>query len=488
MSAGGRTRAPIALQLVALLVVILIAAQVMTFAVVLLMPPPPRAVYRIEDVAQALKGGSLTPRFGRPLLREVQAAPPAEPASQPFPGEPGVRRLAALLGTREADVRLAQHLDFPSRLHRSLGIAGPHMDMRRQVRSGPGGPPPGEGEPPPPGARRDFFFEAGAGRQVPMMAFHDMGPPLFGEFIAAVRQSDGQWLVVRPQPEPFPNDWQRRVLLWLAGCLLLVAPLGYFFARRITAPLDRFARAAETLGRDPSGPLMALSGPAEVGAAARAFNDMQVRLKRFIDDRTAMVGAISHDLRTPLARIRFKLEGAPKPVKDAVLADVAQMEAMITSVLAFIRDASAARPRERLDLLSLLECLVDDAGGQDLTVMDDSAPVTVEADALGLQRLFGNLLDNAVKYGARGRVRVFQDDGHAVVEIADDGPGLAAGDAERVFQPFYRAEAARTLDGGGVGLGLAVARSIARAHGGDVVLASSGSGLVARVRLPLSTA
>ncbi len=318
------------------------------------------------------------------------------------------------------------------------------------------------------------------------MTFHDMGPPLLGEFSAAVRQSDGRWLVVRPLPESIPNDWQRRVLLWLGGCLLLVAPLGYVFARRITAPLDRFARAAETLGRDPSGPLMALSGPAEVGAAARAFNDMQVRLKRYIDDRTAMVGAISHDLRTPLARIRFKLEGAPKAVKEAVLADVAQMEAMISSVLAFIRDASTARPRERLDLLSLLECLVDDAGGQDLT-LEDSVPVTVEADALGLQRLFGNLLDNAVKYGARGRVRVFQDDGHAVVEIADDGPGLAQSELERVFQPFYRAEAARTLDGGGVGLGLAVARSIARAHGGDVKLVSSPTGLTARVRLPLST-
>lgn len=488
MKPRGRTRAPIALQLVALLVVSLIAAQVITFAVVVLMPPPPRPVYRLEDVAQALKGGSLAPRFGRPLVREVLAAPPPEPAD--FPSEHVRHQLAALLGVKEADVRLAQNMTFPGRLHRTLGIGGAAMEMRHEQimadEFGPDGPPP-DG---PRGQRRFDIFIArppGAGAPPPMMAFRETGPPMFGEFSAAVRQSDGRWLVVRPQPEPFPNDWQRRVLLWLAGCLLLVAPLGYFFARRITAPLDQFARAAETLGRDPTGPLMALSGPAEIGAAARAFNDMQARLKRFIDDRTAMVGAISHDLRTPLARMRFKLEGAPAPVKDGVLADIAQMEAMIGSVLAFIRDASASRPRERLDLLSLLECLVDDAGDQDLT-LEDSVPVTVEADTLGLQRLFGNLLDNAVKYGARGRVRVFQDDGHAVVEIADDGPGLAAGDLERVFQPFYRAEAARTLDGGGVGLGLAVARSIARAHGGDVVLVSSATGLTARVRLPLSAA
>ena len=466
--------------MVALLVVSLIAAQVVTFAVVVLMPPPPRDVYRLEEVALALRGGSLTPRFGRPLQRHVQATPPAEPARPPIPHEHGRRQLAGLLGVREADVRLAQHMDFPSRLHRSLGIGGPALVRHRILAGRPAG------DPPPHGARReDLFMASGPGPHGPPLALHEMGPPLFGDFNAAVRQSDGQWLVVRPRPESFPNAWQRRVLLWLAGCLLVVAPLGYLFARRITAPLGQFAQAAETLGRDPSGPLMALSGSAEIGAAARAFNDMQVRLKRFIDDRTAMVGAISHDLRTPLARIRFKLEGAPGPVKAAVLADVAQMEAMITSVLAFIRDASAARPRERLDLLSLLECLVDDAGDQDLSLAE-STPVIVEADALGLQRLFGNLLDNAVKYGVRGRVRVFREEGHAVVEIADDGPGLAAGELERVFQPFYRAEAARTLDGSGVGLGLAVARSIARAHGGDVVLVSTAAGLVAQVRLPLS--
>ena len=106
--------------------------------------------------------------------------------------------------------------------------------------------------------------------------------------------------MVRSTPEPFPNDWQRRSLMFLAAGFLLVAPAGYLFARRITAPLKRFSEAAEQLGRDPHAPPMNLTGPAEVGAAAEAFNDMQARLKRYIDDRTAMVGAISHDLRTPL--------------------------------------------------------------------------------------------------------------------------------------------------------------------------------------------
>jgi two-component system OmpR family sensor kinase len=523
---GGRTRAPIALQLVALLVVSLIGAQLMTFAAVVLMPPPTRAVYRMEDVAQALKGGSLHPRYGRELTREVEKDAPTEPEIRPArdpnqprmrpPAEWSRRELALLVGVREADVRLIQSSPLPGMLIRGpFGVRVPMRFERERPRSrdgksesyrDPGGPGfgggPGEGRPPrefsvmadgarpgemgpraggPPGG--DVTYMAGGPR-----GFRTGGPPLFGEFTAALRQADGRWLVVRPKPESFPNDWQRRLLLWLGGCIVLTAPLGYLFARRITAPIGRFARAAETLGRDPSGPLMALSGPAEIGMAARAFNDMQARLKRYIDDRTAMVGAISHDLRTPLARIRFKLEAAPEGVKNAVLADVEQMEQMIASVLAFIRDASAGRSRDRLDLLSLVECVVDDAAqtGQDVTLGEDSAPVIVEADALGLQRLLGNLVDNAVKYGQRARIRVSQVDGEALVEIADDGPGLASVDLERVFQPFYRAEAARTLDGGGVGLGLAVARSIARAHGGDVVLVSSPTGLTARVRLPRS--
>jgi signal transduction histidine kinase len=508
---GGRTRAPIALQLVALLVVSLIAAQLLTFAALVLMPPPTRAIYRMEDVAQALKGGSLQPRYGRELIREVQKDAPTEPDVRPTrdpnapslrpPAEWSRRELAMLVGVREADVRLIQQSPFPGMILRGpFGVRVPIRYERERLHAeagkpdtfrdegGPGGGPGGPGfghgpgdegrrpgqlqgmtEGPRPGEPGLIAGAMGSGPGDPPRGdpghgpggprgFRNGGPPLFGEFTAALRQADGQWLVVKPKPEPFPNDWQRRLLLWLGGCVLLTAPLGYLFARRITAPIGRFARAAETLGRDPSGPLMALSGPAEIGMAARAFNDMQARLKRYIDDRTAMVGAISHDLRTPLARIRFKLEAAPEGVRSAVMADVEQMEQMIASVLAFIRDASAGRPRERLDLLSLVECVVDDAAqtGQDVTLGEDSAPVIVEADALGLQRLLGNLVDNAVKYGHRARIRVTDGEGDAIVEISDDGPGLSSLELERVFQPFYRAEAARTLDGGGVGLGLAM--------------------------------
>jgi signal transduction histidine kinase len=321
------------------------------------------------------------------------------------------------------------------------------------------------------------------------MEIHIRGPRemVLGDFTAAVRQADGRWVVVRSSPEPFPTDWQKRTLLLLLAGFAVVAPAGFLFARRITAPLKRFSEAAERLGRDPHAPQMTLKGPAEIGAAAEAFNDMQGRLKRYIDDRTAMVGAISHDLRTPLARIRFKMEAAPRPLKDTVLSDIAQMEQMIQGVLTFIRNESTPRHRERLDLLSLVECVVDDAAmvGGDVEIFD-SVPVTVDGDAAALQRLFVNLVDNAVKYGGQARIRVGHEDGQAVVEIDDAGGGLSADDLERVFQPFYRADASRNLDAGGIGLGLPIARSTARAHGGDVELIAAERGLRAKVTLPVA--
>jgi signal transduction histidine kinase len=208
----------------------------------------------------------------------------------------------------------------------------------------------------------------------------------------------------------------------------------------------------------------------------------------YVEDRMAMVVAVSHDLRTPLARMRFKLE-ARRPDKASLLADLAQMEQMIAAVLVFIREAGDSGRRERLDLLSVVECAADAAARQGADIrIEASDPLMVEADPLALQRLFGALIDNALKYGGRADARLFARQGEAVVEIRDQGPGLPQRELERVFLPFYRPDTARNLDVGRVGLGLAVARSIARAHGGDLVLQSGPVGLTAVTRLPLARA
>jgi signal transduction histidine kinase len=214
---------------------------------------------------------------------------------------------------------------------------------------------------------------------------------------------------------------------------------------------------------------------------------MQDRLARYVEDRTAMIAAIAHDLRTPLARVQFKLQRASDEIAADIRTDLSQMDAMIAAVLAFVRDAAPTQERGPLDLLSLLEVVADDAGatGADVSVTPGAALV-VDGDAAALQRLFVNLVDNAVKYGGGARIRLFTEAGDAVVEIADDGPGLSAAERERVFEPFYRVETSRSRETGGIGLGLSIARSIARAHGGDVSLTTGGSGLTAVVRLPMA--
>jgi two-component system OmpR family sensor kinase len=312
-------------------------------------------------------------------------------------------------------------------------------------------------------------------------------PYVEGEFVAALRTGPGRWVTVKPRPEPFPNSWQRQILLWFAISFALVAPLGWLFARRLAAPLADFATAAERLGRDPQAEVSTREGPAEVGRAARAFNLMQRRLKRYIEDRTGMIGAISHDLRTPLARMRFRLERASPELRTAMSRDIAQMEEMITSVLAFMRDDAAGAKRERVDLRSILEVVVDDAEAAGAEIaLEPGPPAEVEVDLMGVQRVFENLVDNAIKYGDRAAVRLSLDQDEAVIEIADTGPGLPDAELEQVFKPFYRGSEARTSSKGGVGLGLAVSRSTVRAHGGELKLARASNGLVAEVRLPLA--
>ena len=479
-------RAPIGLQLVVLLIASLLVAEAISFGIILLVPPPRPPVYRVADVAAAIRGGPLATRFGHPMVRTMATSLPLELIAPHREHERTLAALAHALGAPESRVRLEEQNASPIwRLRRAVTGGG---TARGPDRGGPMGASPFEVDR---GPSSDTAADQRTEGSWPgRFGFRRGGAPelpIFGDFSAALQQDDGTWIVVRSTPEPFPSAWQMEASAWLLAGFLLVASAGYLFSRRISAPLRRFAEAAETLGRDPHAPQMALKGPAEVGAAAQAFNEMQARLKRYILDRTAMVGAISHDLRTPLARIRFKLEAAPPDVKEAVLSDVDQMEQMIGGVLAFIRDEGAPRRREKLDLLSLVECVADDAamiGGQVEIV--DGRPVTVDGDPIALQRLFSNLVDNAVKYGGEARIDVRRDGEQAVVTVADKGPGLSVEELGRVFQPFYRTDASRNLDNGGVGLGLAIARSTARAHGGDVELASSpGQGVTATVTLPI---
>jgi signal transduction histidine kinase len=277
------------------------------------------------------------------------------------------------------------------------------------------------------------------------------------------------------------------VILTLVLSVFLIAPIAWLFAKRLAAPLSVLAKAADRLGRDPASPPLEMAGSSEIKAAARAFNQMQERLRRYVDDRTAMVGAIAHDLRTPLTRLRFRIESAPDGMKEKMASDIDQMEAMIAATLGFVSDATRPGVRTPMELASLVESVLDEAAETGAKASIEQADrLVIEADPVALRRMITNLVDNALKYGGAARARVYEKNGNAIIEIDDDGPGIPQSDADRIFDPFFRGEPSRSRETGGIGLGLAVVRSVARAHGGDATVVNRpDGGATARVSLPL---
>jgi signal transduction histidine kinase len=476
--AAARILAPIWMQICLLVVAVLIAAQVVTFGLTLLMPPAPPQQHSLAEIAEVLQGGAGF-RAARPLVRTVERAPPSLNSPGWVVSPRATAELAGFLDAPLADVRLLFYAPPP--------LAGTEPPPPRGP--APFGPPPEPrmlmasypGSFHAPARLDDMGVASAAPALAPAIA--RPGADVEGELVAAWRTPAG-WVTVRPKPEGFPNSWQQRVLLWFALSLALVTPPGCLLARRLAAPLQRFADAAERLGRDPTADLPQLGGPAEIGSAASAFNLMRVRLKRYVEDRTGMIGAISHDLRTPLSRMRFKLERTPAAA-SALAGDVDQMEAMIASVLGFMCDEFSGGPRETADLRSVLECVVADAGER--AELAPGPPAAAHVDLLAIQRAFDHLIANAVQYGGRARVRMATESDGVVVEVADEGPGLSEEELEQAFRPFYRGALARSCGAPGVGLGLAVSRSILRAHGGELTLVSGEAGLTARARIPAAT-
>jgi signal transduction histidine kinase len=285
--------------------------------------------------------------------------------------------------------------------------------------------------------------------------------------------------------EPFAWPW--RLLLTLTVLLVSVIALTLLAVRWLTRPLAVLAVAADELGQDMRRPPLPEKGPAEVRRAARAFNRMQARLQSYIGERERMLAAVSHDLRTPITRMRLRAE----QVQDAALRerfdkDLAEMEAMTAAALDFLRGAAADEPVQAVDMLALLESLQADMEERGHRVqVHGRIHAPYPARPLALKRLLTNLIDNAVKYGARAEVSVEEDTDALHITVVDAGPGIPPAELEQVFEPFHRLEGSRSRDTGGVGLGLSVARDIARAHGGNLVLRNrAGGGLEAILTLP----
>ncbi len=322
-----------------------------------------------------------------------------------------------------------------------------------------------------------------------------MGPPGMHAFppdglsiLTQVRLQDGSWASFDTQlPQQAANlPW--RLLLTLAILLAAVLALSYIAVRWVTRPLSVLASAADELGRDIRRPPLPEGGPIEVSRAARAFNTMQTRLIEFIDERTRLLTAMSHDLKTPLTRMRLRTELLDNDsVREKFEKDLVEMETMVTQTLEFMRGLSRRNPEQPVNVMALLESLQADNEAMERNVtIDGSVTRPLLAEPQLLKRCISNLVDNATVYGERAEIHVEENALGSTIRVRDHGPGIADSELEKVFEPFYRLEGSRNRETGGTGLGLSIARSIARAHGGDVSLRNhEHGGLEAIVTLPL---
>jgi signal transduction histidine kinase len=311
--------------------------------------------------------------------------------------------------------------------------------------------------------------------------------------LVEVPLNDGHWLLFTtsfespPLPLRAATEFSRTAFgAWLGFTAVLVILLSILAARRLPNPLSELAGAVEQLGASGNPPLLPPKGPREFQGMIDDFR-IEERFRRFNDDRVQMLTAMSHDLGASLTRLKLRLEiGESLRQRQKIIDEIDAMGAMINSVLAFARDDAKREPLTLVDFDALVEGVCEDVSDTGAAVTYTGIRgITVSARPAALRRAISNLIDNAVKYGGGAEARLTAECGRVVLAVEDRGLGIPRSEREKVFEPFYRIEGSRNPDTGGVGLGLAVARSIAREHGGDVVLAArKGGGLSARLKLP----
>jgi signal transduction histidine kinase len=318
---------------------------------------------------------------------------------------------------------------------------------------------------------------------------HDMRVPIAGGgMVIAVRLVDGSWLSARTLLPPMAPSWAAASLTAMVVTALALVLLIVLMVRRVTRPLAGLAAAAERAGRGEAFSPLPEVGPSDVRGTIAAFNRMQDRQQRFIADRTRMLAAISHDLRTPITSLRIRAEFIEDAELQAkILATLDEMQAMAEATLSFVREDSTEEAFVETDLGALAESVSVDFSDLGKTVDYESSAsgrIVINCRPNALRRALRNIVDNALIYGGSARVRVEDQEGSVAIVVDDDGPGITKEDLERIFEPFVRLEESRSRQTGGMGLGMAIVRTIMRAHGGDVSVANRDEGGL-RVRLQL---
>ena len=294
-------------------------------------------------------------------------------------------------------------------------------------------------------------------------------------------------------PGPAALDALPLRFIWhVSLTLTAVIIVSLIAVRWATKPLQQMASAATAFAHDLDAAPLEVSGPTEVRRAAQAFNFMQRRLRQLVVERGRALAAVSHDLRTPLTRMRLRAELIDDPVlQNKLNADIDAMQGMVNSVLDYLRGLEDAEPIQPINMEALLSSIVEDeqALGRRVTLEDhvpgSASPAPYSGKLSVLKRAVTNLIDNAVVHGTNVAVRIEDSAALLRVVIEDDGPGIPESDLARVTEPFVRLDASRSLDTGGAGLGLAIVRDAAAYHGGTVVLRNrDGGGLRAILELP----
>ena len=302
---------------------------------------------------------------------------------------------------------------------------------------------------------------------------------------------DGTAISARVAPDRHrPPFWGGPWMMTLLFAVISVTLLGLWAARALTAPLSSFAKAAESFSLNGAAAPLPERGPEEIRFVAQALNRMRERITGLIDDRTRMLAAISHDLRTPITRMRLRSEFIEDDVHRArMLADLDQMRSMLESVLSFLRNDRRLEAMTLVDIASTLQLVADqfaDMGHKVSYVGPDHAMATVRPD--DLLRTVTNLVENATRFGAEATIRLAMSDGNAIIDVEDDGPGISDAQKDNMLEPFVRGDSARNMDeAAGFGLGLSIARAIVLAHGGELSLHDSEPhGLRVRIQIPVS--
>ncbi|MCP3387463.1 ATP-binding protein [Bradyrhizobium sp. CCGB12] len=306
----------------------------------------------------------------------------------------------------------------------------------------------------------------------------------------AVELPDGTMIAGRVEHGPHPpRFWGGPWMITLLFALISVTMLGLWAAYALAAPLSSFAKAAENFSLDGTAEPLPERGPEEMRSVARALNRMHERIARLMSDRTRMLAAISHDLRTPITRLRLRAEFIEdEGNRKRMLIDLDQMRSMLESVLSLLRNDRKIEAVTLVDIASTLQLIADQFGDMGHIVhYDGPASATAAARPDDLHRAVTNLVENAVRFGAEVTIRLDVSGTTLVIDVEDDGPGISDARKQEMLEPFVRGDDARTMDEStGFGLGLSIARAIALAHGGELSLHDrEPHGLIVRMQLPI---